>query len=103
MLLPRAFAQELVRSSPRLSDVPRPHSTDARVLATAAGLLQLIAHRIGQAAPAWTMEIGPLPEPFYLVQAAARMKRLRLLCETESPEPLRKRRLLAPPSFLEFA
>ena len=29
--------------------------------------------------------------------------RLRALCEAESPEPLRKRFLYAPPNFLEFA
>jgi hypothetical protein len=43
-----------------------------------------------------------LPEPIFLLEAAARMKRLRALCETQSPEPLRKRGFYAPPNFLEF-
>jgi hypothetical protein len=34
---------------------------------------------------------------------AETMKRLRTLCETQAPEPMRKRRLYAPPIFLEFA
>jgi hypothetical protein len=47
--------------------------------------------------------IGPVPEPVFLLESATRMKRLRILCETEAPEPLRKRGLFAPPDFLTFA
>ena len=32
-----------------------------------------------------------------------KLRLLRALCETQAPEPLRKRRLSAPPNFLEFA
>ena len=56
-----------------------------------------------QTPPSWTKEIGALQEPFYLLQSAEKMKRLRLLCETQSPEPMRRRHLYAPPNFLEFA
>lgn len=98
----RSLAQELVRSTPRFSDVPRPTSHDARILAIAAGLVELLALRAGQAPPAWTSEIGASPEPYYLLDAAQKMKRLRRLCETEAPEPLRKRGLYAPPEYLTF-
>jgi hypothetical protein len=30
------------------------------------------------------------------------MKRLRTLCETQSPEPLRRQNLYTPPDFLKF-
>jgi hypothetical protein len=47
--------------------------------------------------------IFSLKEPVYLVNAAIKMPRLRILCEEQSPEPLRKRGFLAPPNFLESA
>ena len=99
----RGLAQDWLRENPRLSDTLRPHSRDARLLAAAASLIELFAQRQRQDPPAWVKEVGPLPEPFFLLESAARMKRLRALCETQAPEPLRKRRLYAPPNFLEFA
>jgi hypothetical protein len=76
---------------------------DARLLAVSASLLELFAARLGHLAPAWTKTIGPLPKPIFLLKAATTMKRLRELCEAESPEPLRKRGFYAPPNYLEFA
>ncbi|MBI3360351.1 MAG: hypothetical protein HY023_04500 [Chloroflexi bacterium] len=99
----RSLTQDLLRESPRLSDQPRPQTDDPRLLAIAASLVELLTLRLHQAPPAWAREVGPMPEPFYLLRSAATMKRLRELCETQSPEPLRKRRLYAPPNFLEFA
>jgi hypothetical protein len=102
-LMLRALAQELVRTQPRLRDVPRPDTSDPLELAVAAALLELFAQRTDQPQPDWTASVGAPPEPFYLVDAAARMRRLRVLCESQAPEPLRKRRLYAPPGFLQFA
>jgi hypothetical protein len=98
----RSLAQELVRTSSHLGLIPRPDTDDPYLLALAAGLLELLAIRTGQQAPAWTSEVGSSPEPFFLLQSAAQMKRLRELCHRESPEPLRKRSLYAPPNFLSF-
>jgi hypothetical protein len=74
---------------------------------TTAGFISIIGGAFGippkQTPPLWTKEIGALDEPFYLLQSAGMMKRLRLLCETQSPAPMRKRRLFTPPNFLEFA
>jgi hypothetical protein len=39
----------------------------------------------------------------FVVKSAETMPRLRHLCETQSPEPLRRRGFLAPPDFLTFA
>lgn len=102
-LLLRSLAQDLLRESPRMTECQPPRTTDPRVLSAAAALVELFALRLRQEPPDWTREVGPLPESFFLVAEAAKMKRLRVLCETESPEPLRKRRLYAPPNFLEFA
>ena len=99
----RGLTQTLIRESPRLSDVPRPVTSDDRHLVTAAAIVELLAARTGQPAPAWTAKVGGLSEPFFLVVEAETMTHLRTMCEQESPEPLRKRRLLAPPEFLSWA
>jgi hypothetical protein len=99
----RSLALDFVREHPDLASIVRPPTDDQQILATAAALLELLAQRCGQPAPAWTGEVGPVLEPVFLLEAATRMKRLRALCESEGPEPLRKRGLYAPPNFLTFA
>jgi hypothetical protein len=102
-LLLRSLVQDWVRSGRPASELRRPQTDDAKVLVIPAALVELLAERQGQNPPAWTQEIGALSEPFFMLEAASSMKRLRMLCETQSPEPMRKRRLYAPPHFLEFA
>lgn len=99
----RSIAQDLTRSNINFSRLPRPLVHDPRLLAVIASLVELLALRQKQNPPSWTKEIGPLSEPFFMLESAASMKRLRTLCETQSPEPMRKRLLYAPPHFLEFA
>lgn len=99
----RSLVQDFVRQHPQFTAIARPRTENQQILGTAAALLELLAQRIGRPAPAWTRDIGPVPMPMFLLEAATRMPRLRLLCETESPEPLRKRGLYAPPDFLTFA
>lgn len=98
----RSLVQDLFQESPRLAKIEKPDTTNPQLLATAAALLELFAERMHQPAPIWTEEIGPSPEPIYLLKSAATMKRLRQLCETTAPESLRKRRLYAPSNYLEF-
>lgn len=95
--------QEFLRTTPRLSDVPQPSSVGEQHLIVAAALLELLALRTGQQAPDWTAKVGSLREPFFLVAEAETMKNTRKMCEQDSPEPLRKRKLLAPPQFLTWA
>lgn len=102
-LTARSLVQDFFHDNPQLAAVPQPKVDDGQLLAASASLLELFANRLGQAAPEWTKNIGPLPEPIFLLKSAATMKRLRILCETESPEPLRKRGFYAPPNYLEFA
>jgi len=99
----RSLTQDFLREQTRMQDVPRPQTTDARVLALSASLADLFAIRRNQAAPAWTQSVGATTESVFLVKSALTMKRLRELCETESPPPLRKRKFFAPPNYLEFA
>jgi hypothetical protein len=102
-LLLRSLVQDLIRANIQWNDLPRPATSDQRLLGMAASLTELLAGRQKQAPPAWTKDVGPLKEPFFLLQSSENMKRLRVLCETQSPEPMRKRQLYAPPHFLEFA
>jgi hypothetical protein len=102
-LLLRSLTQDLLREVPRVSEFPRPSTSDFKTLAAAASLAELLAERCNQAPPEWTLEVGALAQPIYLVTAAATMKHLRELCEQQSPEPLRKRGFYAPPNFLESA
>ena len=99
----RSLVQDMTCAHINWSALPRPQTKDVRLLAIAAALAELLATRQNQAPPGWTEEIGALNEPFFLLRSAETMKRLRLLCETQSPEPMRKRQLYAPPNFLEFA
>jgi hypothetical protein len=85
------------------TSLPRPEGLDLVGLVVAAGVVELLASRAGQAPPAWTGGIGAAPAPVLLVRAAARLPRLRRLCEEEGPEPLRRRGVLAPPEFLTAA
>lgn len=102
-LLLRSLTQDLLRENPNLSKCPNLQTNDSRLLAAAASLVELLALRLGQMPPQWAKDVGALPEPIYLLKAAASMKRLYELCETQAPEPLRKRGFYAPPNFLEFA
>ena len=99
----RSLVQDMTRAQTKWSALPRPKTSNPRLLAIAASLAELLATRQNQTPPAWTKEVGPLKNPFYLLQSAEKMKRLRVLCETQSPESMRKRHLYAPPHFLEFA
>jgi hypothetical protein len=99
----RSLTQDFLAENPRLSSYAQPATADQRLLSAAAALIELFAERRQQPAPSWTRDVGPVAEPFYLLASAAQFSRLRELCETESPLPLRRRRLYAPPNFLEFA
>jgi hypothetical protein len=96
----RSLAQELCRSSPLLSNLDQPTTIRPESLIVAAALVELLALRKHVAAPAWALAIGGLDTPFHLLSAATRMPRLRAWCEAEAPEPLRRRKLFAPPDYL---
>lgn len=102
-LLLRSLTQDLLREQPSLNEHPKPITSDLRLLAASASLVELLALRLSQMPPSWAKDVGALPEPIHLLKAAASMKRLRELCETQAPEPLLKRGFYAPPNFLEFA
>lgn len=103
VLRARQWIADAMRLPISWSEIARPADMDAEQLAVAAGVVELLAERSGQPSPSWTLEAGESPRPIYLVRAAQSMPRLRQLCEREGPEPLRRRRIMAPPEFLTVA
>jgi hypothetical protein len=99
----RSLVQDLIRGGQNLSAITPPKTQDARLLSVAAAIVELLAERTNQAAPAWTATVGAVSEPVYLVAAAERLSSMRQLCDEESPEPLKRRRLFAPPNYLAWA
>jgi hypothetical protein len=99
----RGLVQDWLGTGIVLAEVPCPATRDPAVLATSAALIELFAQRTKQAAPAWTSVVSALPEARYLLRSAVTMKRLRRMCEEESPWPLKRRNLFAPADYLRFA
>lgn len=99
----RQWVADAERCAFQWSGVERPAGINATELAVAAGVVELLAWRMGQQPPSWTADIPASPETVYLLRSAESMPRLRKLCEQESPEPLRKRGILATPEFLTVA
>lgn len=102
-LVARNLTQDWIAAGPLVAEEPPPGSSAPLVRAVAAALTELFAERLGQTPPAWAASVGPVDEPYFLVTAARTMTRFRRLCEEQSPLPLRRRRLFAPPGFLTFA
>ncbi|NOT02916.1 MAG: hypothetical protein HOP29_20140 [Phycisphaerales bacterium] len=99
----RSLTQDWLAETARISQAPPPSGDDSMVRVVAAALVELFALRRGEPPPEWAAGVGPLDTPLYLLRSAAVMPRLRRLCELESPEPLRRRRIYAPPDYLMAA
>ncbi len=102
-LASRQWVSDSLRAGLDWTAMPRPTGLDETEMGVAAAIAELLASRVGQEPPSWTVTIEAPPEPVFLVKAARTMPRLRRLCEQEGPEPLRRRRILAPPEFLKVA
>lgn len=99
----RSLVQDALEAEPTISEWQEPRLQDPLKLAALAAVTDLLAFNNKQASPKWTAAVPALQEPRHLLKSAATMKNLRHLCETESPEPLRRKGFLAPPNFLKFA
>jgi hypothetical protein len=96
----KCLVQELWQEKRLLTECPKPETNNPQILSLAAGLVELLATQWKQIPPSWTKDIEGVSD--FLAKHADDMKNLPSLCETESPEPLRKRNLYVPPNFLEF-
>lgn len=102
-LAARQWVADALQEGIEWSRVPAPRMSEPLEIVIAAAVVELLAERAGQSPPEWTHAVPAAPEPVFLIRAAASMPRTRRLCEEEGPEPLRRRRLLAPPDFLTIA
>ncbi len=102
-LAARQWIADAERADLCWSDVEEPTNLEPGPRAVFAGLVELLAARHRQRSPAWTARVGRAPERIYLVHAATKSARMRARLERESPEPLRKRNVLAPPNYLTVA
>ena len=102
-LAARQWVADAARRGLSWSQLPSPEGLPPVGRAVAAGVVELMASRAGQPAPAWASAVPASPTRVFLVRGAETMPRLRRLCEEEGPAPLRKRGILAPPEFLTWA
>jgi hypothetical protein len=99
----RQWVADAHRERIKWSTVKRPIDLSGRELTVAAGLVELLASRAGEAPPPWSHGIGPEPTPLVLDPGLERMPRSFAHATTDGPEPLRKRNLVALPDFLAVA
>jgi hypothetical protein len=85
------------------SAVKRPSNIEGNDLAVAAALVELMAANDIQSPPAWTSDVAAASEDVYLVPSARETRHTREQCQAQGPEPMRKRRILAPPGYLTIA
>jgi hypothetical protein len=102
-LVARQWVADATRAGFDWAGVAEPRGLDPLGLAVAAAIVELMAERQGRRPASWTAAVPAAPRRVFLVRAAESLPRLRRLCEEEGPEPLRRRRLLAPPDFLTAA
>jgi hypothetical protein len=95
--------EDFIKENPVIKNIPYPDTDNQRTLSVAAGLLELLAIRLGQEPPSWTATVGAMPEPFFIRKSATKNSRLREVCLAESPEPLKKRSIFSTANFLTSA
>lgn len=100
-------ARQLVADAQRAQSdwhlVQQPRDLDARELSVAAGIVELLATRTGQAPPVWTQSIGGVVEPLVLDPGLDTMPRSFARAKATGPESLLRRNLIALPDFLDVA
>jgi len=72
-------------------------------MSVAAGIVELLASRVGAKAPPWTKEVGGVQEMLILDPGLEQMPRSFAHAKAAGPEALRKRNLIALPDFLDVA
>lgn len=93
----RQWVKDALRQRLDFSRLSAPEGLAPDELAVAAGMVELLAQRSGQAAPSWTRGCGRANAPVYLVKMPA----LRQTCEQRGPAVLRERNVFALPDYLK--
>ncbi len=80
---------------------PAPDFRGLRARAVYASLVELLASRAHQTAPAWTSSVGRAPCPVFLVRQARTSKALKRESLANTPETLTKRNVFALRDYLD--
>jgi len=92
----RQMVKDATRAGFSWGSAPAPDfPTHRRAMAAYAGLVEHLASLSGVAPPEWTQAVGAAPKPVYLVRSAKHSAAGRRWLAEESPEPLKKRNVLA--------
>lgn len=78
----------------------RPSVADNRVVALAAAYAELLAERQRCSPPTWVHDVSAVSEGVYLVERSSEAGLARM--RAQSPEPLRRRNLFAPASYVQL-
>ncbi len=95
----RAISQEIMRSG-TISHLKRPATSSNEILVVAAALAELLASYAEVEPPTWTSHIDRSTDTIYLCRPAKSAELLKIIKDS-TPEPLRKRNLVAPEGFLK--
>jgi len=99
----RQWVADAYRSKLAWDRLDLPKDLNEREMAVAAGVVELLALRVGARPPKWTDAFGALSEPVVLDPGLDKMPRSFARAQRDAPEPLRKRNLVALPDFLAVA
>ena len=99
----RQLVMDLQDITQSFSNVAKPDTQNPEELIVAAALVELFAIRREELPPSWTQQIAGLNKPRYLLGDPNRYPRFYARCVQESPEPLKRRNLIAPRDYLTFA
>ena len=99
----RQLVMDLQDITQSFSNVAKPDTQNPEELIVAAALVELFAIRREELPPSWTQQIAGLDKPRYLLGDPNRYPRFYARCVQESPEPLKRRNLIAPRDYLTFA
>lgn len=103
LLTARQWVADAQREHLNWESLGYPPDLDGREMTVAAGLVELLASRVGEKPPRWTMTVGAEREPLVLDPGLEDMPRSFAQAKASGPEPLRKRNLFALPDFLDVA
>ncbi len=98
----RAMVAQVLTDCVDWSQIEAPATLGGAELSVAAAVVELLSGYSRTSPPAWTRSVGASPYPVWLI-AVENRPRLKARLLTESPAPLRNRRVYAPEDFLRTA
>ncbi|MGH7281853.1 MAG: hypothetical protein ACRELY_10045 [Polyangiaceae bacterium] len=102
-LAARQWVKDAARSNFDGVDWSEPTSNLHNEHVVAAALAELLCSRAHLAVPSWTERVTPAAEALFLERSANEGNlRLRELLKRDAPEPLRRRNVFAPGSYLQM-